>query len=236
MFNLKIQGMKRFSIWGVLFVMLVVASCSKEQTQEVAVLAEEPGIVQSEQGNRIFNATQELRELQAGVSANRELMLAIRPSVKTRSEAGRGLAVDTAAVVALADSLYESSYALLQKLELSKEDIQLVYGKDLEINELSRVEVVGLALFLDMSFRTTTGMRTRSVSHDDIVHCALDASGIVAVGYLVDQLAGKAISRAAIKAVLKAGLKAGGRVLGGIGLAIMVAEFSYCLYEAGQVE
>lgn len=215
-----------------LVVALTMASCSKEQTQKANSEIQNLETTQNGQPDCVYNATNELRALHSAIRENQDLIRGIRPTLKTRSQSSDNTqTVDTAAVVALAESLYIESYDLLQKLEITSEDIELVYGKGVNVEELSHIDAVGLALFLDMSFRTTAGMRTRSISRGDIIDCALQAAGVVEIGELIDGLAGKAISRAAIKAALKVGLKAGGRVLGGIGLAIMAAEFAYCLYQ-----
>lgn len=210
---------------------LVAVSCSKKQMPNENPEIEDLQLLKGGQADSVYNVTKELRALRSEIRNNQELLRSIRPAVKTRSETNGAQNVDTAAVVSLAENLYESSFDLLQKLELTHEDLQLIYGKNLAVDELSKVDAVGLALFLDMTFRTTAGVRTRSISGKDIIGCALEAAGIVEIGILVDELAGKAISRAAIKAALKVGLKAGGRVLGGVGLAIMAAEFAYCLYQ-----
>ncbi len=130
----------------------------------------------------------------------------------------------------LSDNIYEESITFLKELSISKEDIELIYGKSVSINELSKEDIAGLALFYH-SFCVANGisldgMNLRSSS---VADCFLEATGIAAGVAIIGALSGKAIGRAGTKAIIKAAARIGGRTLGGIGLALMAAEFTYCM-------
>lgn len=63
----------------------------------------------------------------------------------------------------------------------------------------------------------------------DAVNCFLEATGIAAGVALVGALTGEVGGKALKKAFKKAVKKIGSRVLGGVGLFLMAAEFTWCM-------
>lgn len=62
-----------------------------------------------------------------------------------------------------------------------------------------------------------------------VVTCALEATGLAAGATIIGGLAYGTLGKNGKKAVLKAVAKIGGRTLSGIGLALVAAEFTWCM-------
>lgn len=62
-----------------------------------------------------------------------------------------------------------------------------------------------------------------------VVTCALEATGLAAGATVTGGLAYGTLGKKGKKAVLKAVAKIGGRTLTGIGLALVAAEFTWCM-------
>lgn len=131
----------------------------------------------------------------------------------------------------ITDSLLSSSKAFLSQLGISDSDILLAYNTKRDIKELTDEDIVGLALFLHSCFVANGVGETNNLraTVDRAKDCFLEATGIAAGVGVIGALTGKALSKSALKAVLKLAAKVGGRSLAGIGLALVAAEFTYCM-------
>ena len=129
----------------------------------------------------------------------------------------------------LINELREPSLDLLKDYGFTNDDFVEMFGSS-EVSEIQD-ELVGSAI---MIFNLQIGNYENSRSQvaretPEAVDCFLEATGVAAgialVGALTGELGGKALKQAFKKAVKKIG----SRFLGGVGLFLMAAEFTWCM-------
>lgn len=159
------------------------------------------------------------------------------------------------------DNIKESAKQLLNDLKFTTEDInEMTAGEKSHIEDLTNEELQGLALFAysidkyihSNSFSSFCNVgkeymptaiyfqeniehqfSTRSITSQDVVDCFMEATGVAAgiaiVSGLTTGMMGRKVTRTLIKFILT---KIGIRTISGIGLFLIAAEMSYCLYTA----
>ena len=125
--------------------------------------------------------------------------------------------------------LSDPSLQLLTDYGFNDNDLEEMFGSrdtDKIKNELAGA---GVLLYRLQTTRTNNGTLQSSADQPDAVGCFLEATGVAAGVALVGALTGQAGGEAVKKAFKKAVKKIGSRALGGIGLALMAAEFTWCM-------
>lgn len=80
------------------------------------------------------------------------------------------------------------------------------------------------------NFASLIGQSAYSQDDSPIRDCFMEATGIAAGIQVINALSASVINKTLVKQLVKTAVKKiGGRALGGIGLALMVAEFAYCV-------
>ena len=116
--------------------------------------------------------------------------------------------------------MHEPSIQLFKNLRFSEEDNFEIFGHRF-LSDATAEDVVGGGLLL-YSFQTNG-------SGYDFIDCFLEVTGISAGIALVGGLTGAAGGPALVKAFKTVVTKVGIRTLSGIGLALMAAEFTWCM-------
>lgn len=138
--------------------------------------------------------------------------------------------------------LLAPSKTYLSDLGVSTSDIYHVYDKTEGIDHISDTDIVGLALFLNSYF--TAQMVETEISEEPqapgdtgatngrnkAIDCFLEATDITTGIALIGGLTRGTLSKGAVRAAIKLAAKVGGRTLSGIGLALVAAEFTYCMF------
>lgn len=125
--------------------------------------------------------------------------------------------------------LFGPSLEMFTSLGFTSDDLEELFGD--ENPENFKDELVGSAIMLyHLQIDNYDGTHSEvSGSEPLAVSCFLEATGIAAgvalVGALTGQVGGKAL-RSAFKKAVK---KIGSRFLGGVGLFLMAAEFTWCM-------
>lgn len=129
------------------------------------------------------------------------------------------------------NKLSEPSLELLSDYGFNNDDFKEMFGN----NDASKIknEIAGAGLLLfrlqTLSERNSSVNLSAKYVAPDAVNCFLEATGIAAgvalIGALTGEVGGKALKKAFIKAVKRIG----SRTLGGIGLVLMAAEFTWCM-------
>lgn len=129
----------------------------------------------------------------------------------------------------LKSNLLPSAFQFASDLCITKEDLESMTGVKIYNNEEYENTLVGLMLFIattDCSI-IEEGSQTRGGSFKD---CFLEATGIAAGAAIVGGLAKGTVSKAVVKATLKMVSKVGTRTLSGVGLALIAAEITWCMW------
>lgn len=129
------------------------------------------------------------------------------------------------------NKLFEPSLELLSDYGFNNDDFKEMFGN--EDTDIIKNEIAGAGLLL---FKLQTlsneesknNLYAKSVTPHS-VSCFLEATGIAAGAALVGALTGEVGGKALKKAFKKAVKKIGSRVLGGVGLLLMAAEFAWCM-------
>ena len=135
--------------------------------------------------------------------------------------------------------LLAPSKTYLSDLGVSTSDIYHVYDKTEGIDHISDTDIVGLALFLNSYF--TAQIAATEISEDPqdpdttngsnkAIDCLVEAAGVTTGITIIRSLTKGTLSKAAVKAAVKLAAKVGSRTLSGIGLALVAAEFTYCMF------
>jgi len=207
--------MKKYLFIYLFIASLVLLNACQRQSE---VIVQEENVEYSTAVKSAFSV------MEKAVSANRNLVGSF--IVNSLTKGGNS---DDAIAYAdeLCSGLYSESLFLLEALEFNKEDVYELFGENREIDQLSDYDICGLALF-SYSLIKRNGIENIQTK-SDVVDCFLEATGIAAGVAVVGALSGQMIGKAAVKTVLKAVAKIGGKTLGGIGLALMAAEFTWCM-------
>ena len=123
-------------------------------------------------------------------------------------------------------NLLPSALQFASDLNITKEDLESMIGVKIYNNEEYENTLVGLMLFVtttDCSIIDDGSKTTRGRSFKD---CFLEAAGAAIVGGLAKGTVSKAVVRATLKMVAKVGT----RTLSGVGLALIAAEITWCMW------
>lgn len=127
-------------------------------------------------------------------------------------------------LIYILDNLKEASIDLFYSLEFSNEDFYDIFETD-NAEQLER-QLIGASLLL-YSFQPE--FLNNNYNPPLAVSCFIETTGIAAgiaiIGALSGNLGGKALKKAFTDLVKKVGI----RTLSGIGLALMAAEFAWCM-------
>lgn len=129
----------------------------------------------------------------------------------------------------LKNNLLPSAYQFASELNITKDDLESMTGVNIHSSEEYENTLVGLMLFIttmDCS-RIDDKPQTRGGS---FVECFSEATGIAAGVAIVGNLAKRTVSKAVVRAALKMVAKVGTRTLSGVGLALIAAEITYCMW------
>tara|TARA_B110000093_G_C12819671_1_gene346376 strand:+ start:92 stop:811 length:720 start_codon:yes stop_codon:yes gene_type:complete len=137
--------------------------------------------------------------------------------------------------------LIDGSKELLSYFDYSESDL----SEDFEDSNDPRISLMGLMLLSasNQNKQTTTTASTLQLtsllgnslyaansSYGGVRDCFLESTGIAAGVALVGALAAEVVDKGLVKKLIKKAVKKiGGRVLGGIGLAIIAIDFAYCM-------
>jgi hypothetical protein len=128
------------------------------------------------------------------------------------------------------NELSEPSLELLTDYGFNDKDFKEVFGNSNKEELKKEIAGAGLILYrLQTLNNNDKNLVAKGNARPDAVECFLEATGISAgiglVGALTAQAGGKAVKKA-LKVALK---KIGSRMLGGVGLILMAAEFTWCM-------
>lgn len=177
------------------------------------------------------NCSIEIRDYQNVVYENRELLSNWAYAKQDVIEEGtRAAEIEEAQYfMELKSKILPSAQQFVTDLNITKDEIELMTGEQISNSEEYENALVGLMLFV-----TTTNSaieedvdQTRGGSFKD---CFIEATGIGAGVALIAGLSKGTVSKAIVKATLKLVVKAGTRTLNGIGLALLAAEITWCMW------
>lgn len=131
----------------------------------------------------------------------------------------------------LLDELIVPSINFLKDYGFTNDDYYEMFGT-LDVNQIQK-EIAGAGILLyaleTNKLLTSSYNLQRKGGYDKFKKCFLDATGIAAGIALVGALSGEAGGKAVKKAFKKVIKKLGSKLVGGIGLVLMAAEFTYCM-------
>lgn len=158
--------------------------------------------------------------------------------INTMAESGKYSSIEIQEMVNVITSKlpyesFETSFNVIDELDLNENDIIEIFGKQKKLVEIDQTEVLYVAFFVTSMNSMLDNLKSDNSSARD---CFLEATGIAAGAAIIGSLTGKTVGKAAVKAAIKAAAKIGGRALGGIGLALVVAEFSYCMLTSNEID
>lgn len=127
-------------------------------------------------------------------------------------------------------NLLPSAIQFASDLNITKEDLESMTGVKIYNNEEYENTLVGLMLFVtttDCSIIDDGSNTTRGGSLRD---CFLEATGIASGAVIVGGLAKGTVSKAVVRATLRMVAKVGTRTLSGVGMALIAAEITWCMW------
>lgn len=121
------------------------------------------------------------------------------------------------------------AFKFCSDLGLTKGDIEAMTGTSIQTQREYEEALIGIMLFSTIANRSLKyDTQIRGGSFKD---CFLEATGIAAGVAIVTGLAKGVVSKAVVTATLKLAARVGGRTLNGIGLALLTAEITYCMWD-----
>ncbi|MDO5608963.1 MAG: hypothetical protein Q4G08_10970 [Capnocytophaga sp.] len=138
-------------------------------------------------------------------------------------------------VLEILSPIVNETKILLFNLGITEHDIISEFGS---IND-PRIALIGLMLLQTKYDYEKTIFLNSSIniySKKGVADCFLESTGIAAGISLVNALSAKVVDKILVKTLVKATIKTiGKRALGGIGVALIIAEFTYCMLSENYV-
>lgn len=123
-----------------------------------------------------------------------------------------------------------TAFQFASELNITKEDLESMTGVKIHNNEEYENTLVGLMLFVTTANYSLINNGLQATRGGSFKDCFLEATGIAAGSAVVAGLAEKTVSKAVVKATLKMVSKIGTRTLSGVGLALIAAEITWCMW------
>lgn len=127
-------------------------------------------------------------------------------------------------------NLLPSALQFASELNITKEDLESMTGVKIYNKEEYENTLVGLMLFVTTTSRSIIDNNSQATRGGSFKDCFLEATGIAAGAAIVGGLAKGTVSKAVVEATVKMVSKVGTRTLSGVGLALIAAEITWCMW------
>lgn len=184
--------------------------------------------VSCEQYNgEVFEEKVEVLNYQKALDNFKKKYEVVKPKICKYKDLPNKSKKDSNEIELLLKTLAKPSLELLMADGFNKSELIEMLGKNY-INNKVKTAVVGL-MFYELKINLKDTHMGKTNHQNPIIECFNEATGIAAGVALIAALSGQAGGKALRKAFMKAVKKIGGKLVSGIGLVLMAAEFIYCL-------